>query len=74
MPIPPENFNRIRDANARYGVARESLGVVRAVAEASPTEANTKMIDVAELEVRRALKEFNRALGAADLRPSVPGG
>ena len=73
MAISPESFNRIREANAQYGAAREALGIVRAVAESIPAEANVKRVEAAELEAKRALEGFNRALGAADLQTNVVG-
>jgi hypothetical protein len=71
VPISPESFNRIRDANTRYGAAQETLGVAKAVAESSPTEANLMNVEAAELEANRALRRFDRALGAADLHPTA---
>ncbi len=73
MPMAPENYNRIRDANAHYGAAREALGIARAVAEANPSEASANEVEAAELQARRALERFYRALGAADIRPTVLG-
>jgi hypothetical protein len=73
MPISPESFNRIREANARYGDEREALGLVKAVAEAAPSEANAMKVKQAEEQATRALKEFQRALGAADITPRVLG-
>jgi hypothetical protein len=74
MPIAPESFNRIREANGRYGAAREALGVVKAVAEANPSEANAALVEAADLEARRALEEFYRVVGAADLQSKALGG
>jgi hypothetical protein len=73
MPMSPENYNRIRDANAHYGAAREALGTATAVAEANPSEATAKDVEAAEVQARKALERFYRALGAADVRPTVIG-
>ncbi len=67
VPITPESFNRIRRANSRYGATREALGVAKSIAEANPSDAHLAELEEAEHASGRALENFNRALGAAEV-------
>jgi len=71
MPISPRSFNQIRDAGKKYGAARESLGIARAVGEAAPSEANQRVVENAEAAADKALAGFLKALGAAEVLPTA---
>ena len=71
MPISPKSFNQIRDAGKKYGAARETLGIARAVGEAAPSEANQRVVENAEAAADKALDGFLKALGAAEVLPTA---
>jgi hypothetical protein len=71
MPISPKSFNQIRDAGKKYGAARETLGIARAVGEAAPSEANQTVVESAEAAADKALAGFLKALGAAEVVPTA---